>query len=101
MQEALMDILRGLSTGNADVRERILDLCGDLVTPKNIEPFIMLSALNPSTDVEEDGLVEVTGGVNVYLFKDLRLTLDYVNRRTNGRNRITNGSHTLTLQLGE
>ncbi|CUG86806.1 coatamer beta subunit, putative [Bodo saltans] len=40
LQESLMDILRGLATGNVDIRREIIQLALDLVNHKNIDSFV-------------------------------------------------------------
>mmetsp|Transcript_11718 Transcript_11718/g.13507 ORF Transcript_11718/g.13507 Transcript_11718/m.13507 type:complete len:956 (+) Transcript_11718:31-2898(+) len=40
LQESLMDILRGLSTGNIEIRREIIKLALELVSSKNIESFV-------------------------------------------------------------
>eukprot|EP00760_Papus_ankaliazontas_P003619 PhM_4_TR11635/c0_g1_i1/m.20320/K17301/COPB1, SEC26; coatomer subunit beta len=40
LQENLVDLLRGLSTTNTDIRRKILDLCVSLVNDRNVESFV-------------------------------------------------------------
>lgn len=40
LQESLMDILRGLATGNVDIRREIVSLTLDLVNHKNVDAFV-------------------------------------------------------------
>lgn len=57
LQESLMDILRGLATGNVDIRREIIKLSLDLVNHKNIEAFVqfMKKELVRSQSEEEVG----------------------------------------------
>ena len=68
--------------------------------PKRIEPFVLLSYLDPSSEAANDALTEWGGGVNIRVVKDLRLTLDYLQSSVQGNNSPASGRKVATLQIG-
>ena len=54
--------------------------------PKRIEPFLLLSYLDPSSEATNDVLTEWGGGINIRVVKDWRLTLDYLQTSAQGNN---------------
>lgn len=60
LQESLMDILRGLATGNVDIRREIIHLSLDLVNHKNIESFVQFMKKELVRSQSEDEMGDAT-----------------------------------------